>query len=92
MNRKRRLFRYFQEHVTIEDDAIQQIKSYPAKQISLMGGVKSWYVDCCAATYDQLKAGIAYAGYKYPDSDSVWTKAIEACKSVTADKLYSYGY
>lgn len=92
MNRKRKLLSYFKKNVEIDMQAIARIKQYPDKQVAFMGGVHSWYMSCCAAKYDELKKGIEYAGYKYPDSDSVWERAIGACKLVTSQKLFESGY
>lgn len=87
MKRKQKLIQYFNNNVVINFHDIEKIRNYSDEEIQCMGGVKSWYLDCCAATHDEIKAAIEYAGYKYPNSDSVWARAIEECKKITEAKL-----
>lgn len=68
--------------------SIEEIKQQPQSQIAFMGGVKEWYRSTsCSLYYDETVAAIKTAGYKYPNSDSVWEKAVQVKDEIVREKL-----
>ncbi|MFR0508777.1 hypothetical protein ACLUYE_05875 [Limosilactobacillus reuteri subsp. suis] len=74
--------------IEIDMQQIEEIKQQPQSQIAFMGGVKEWYRSTsCSLYYDEIIAAIKIAGYKYPDSDSVWEKAERVKDEIVREKL-----
>ena len=85
--RKQMLRQYFMKNLAIDLSLVDELKRQPQAQISLMGGVRSWYMGtgCMDAGVNYSEA-IAFAGYKFPDSDRTWLTAIHTAREVAEIK------
>ena len=85
--RKQMLRQYFMEKLTIDLSVVDELKRQPQAQISFMGGVRRWYMEtgCMDAGVNYSEA-IAFAGYKFPDSDRTWLTAIHTAREVAEIK------
>lgn len=85
--RKQMLRQYFMKNLTIDLSLVEELKHQPQAQISFMGGVRRWYMEtgCMDARVNYSEA-IAFAGYKFPDSDRTWLTAIQTAREVAETK------
>lgn len=85
--RKQMLRQYFMKNLTIDLSLVDELKRQPQAQISFMDGVRRWYMEtgCMDAGVNYSEA-IAFAGYKFPDSDRTWLTAIHTAREVAEIK------
>ncbi|MDD7005870.1 MAG: hypothetical protein PUH11_04340 [Bacilli bacterium] len=88
MSKLDKMRKYLEQAIKINMKSLEEIKQQPQSQIAFMGGVKEWYRSTsCSLYYDEIIAAIKIAGYKYPDSDSVWEKAERVKDEIVREKL-----
>lgn len=87
VNRKRKLRQYFVQNLSFDLATVDELKRQPQAQIRLMGGIRSWYLTTACIDVDaNYKEAIAYAGYKFPNSDRTWITAIQTAHEVATEK------
>ena len=88
MSKLEKMKNYLKQVIEINFDYIDEIKQMPQSQIDFMGGVAEWYATTgCSSYYTEVVNAIKFAGYKYPDSDSVWEKAERIKDEIVREKL-----
>ena len=88
MSKLEKMKNYLKQVIEINFDYIDEIKQMPQSQIDFMGGVAEWYATTgCSSYYTEIVNAIKFAGYKYPDSDSVWEKAERIKDEIVREKL-----
>lgn len=88
MSKLDKMKNYLKQVIEINFDYIDEIKQMPQSQIDFMGGVAEWYATTgCSSYYTEIVNAIKFAGYKYPDSDSVWEKAERIKDEIVREKL-----
>lgn len=88
MSKLDKMRKYLEQAIEINMQSLEEIKQQPKSQIEFMGGVREWYrCTGCSNYYKEIVQAIKTAGYKYPDSDSVWEKAEQVKDEIVREKL-----